>query len=64
MCVLQNLGNFGSELPELECSECDARFSICWQRYHSGAHAIYDEPKYCPFCGDEVEEIIWEEIDA
>lgn len=59
MCVLQNLGNFGSDLPELECSECDMRFSICWQR-----NLVYDEPQYCPFCGDEIEEIIWEEIDG
>lgn len=55
MCTLTNLGNMGDELPNLECDNCDMVFSVVWQR-----NPIYDEPEYCPFCGDEVEEIIWE----
>jgi hypothetical protein len=55
MCVLTNVGYFGCELPTLECSECDTRFSITWNR-----NPIYDQPRYCPFCGEEIEVIVWE----
>lgn len=58
MCILQNLGDMGGELPNLQCDSCDMVFSIIWNR-----NLIYDQPEYCPFCGDEVEEIIWEEED-
>jgi len=56
MCILTNMGNFGGDTPELECDNCDMRFSLVWNR-----NPVYTEPEYCPFCGDEVEEIIWEE---
>lgn len=56
MAMLTNLGTFGGELPTLQCSECDMRFSIVWDR-----NPIYDKPEYCPFCGDEIEAINWEE---
>ena len=45
----------GGELPNLECDNCDTIFSVVWHRTPD-----YDEPQYCPFCGEGVEEIIWE----
>jgi NAD-dependent SIR2 family protein deacetylase len=59
MCVLTNVGEFGGDLPTLECSECDTRFSIVWNR-----NLVYDQPQYCPFCGDYVNDIEWECDDA
>lgn len=56
MSILTNLGNFGTDLPNLQCNNCDMIFSIVWNR-----NPIYDQPEYCPFCGDEVEEIVSEE---
>lgn len=47
------LSNDGSELPESHCSGCDMRFNLCWHR-----NPIYNEPEYCPFCGEEIEEVI------
>jgi len=41
------------DIPESHCSECDMRFNLCWNR-----NPIYDEPKHCPFCGEEIEEVI------
>jgi uncharacterized paraquat-inducible protein A len=58
MCILQNLGNMGNDTPHLQCDGCDMVFSIYWTR-----NLIYDQPEYCPFCGDEIEEIIWDEKD-
>jgi uncharacterized paraquat-inducible protein A len=41
------------DIPESHCSECDMRFNLCWNR-----NPFYDEPKHCPFCGEEIEEVI------
>lgn len=57
MCVvLRNIGTLGGELPTLECDGCDMRFSIVWDR-----NPVYEQPEHCPFCGEEVVEIVWEE---
>jgi len=55
MCTLTNLGNMGGELPNLECDNCDTIFSVVWHRTPD-----YDDIQYCPFCGEGVEEIVWE----
>lgn len=48
----------GLDIPDTICSECEMVFNICWNR-----NLIYDRVEYCPFCGDEVEEIIHEDED-
>lgn len=41
------------DIPESHCDNCDMRFYLCWNR-----NSVYDKPEHCPFCGDEIEEII------
>lgn len=43
-----------TDIPELQCSECDVIFGIYWNRNGYTEHI-----DYCPFCGDGVEEIIY-----
>lgn len=43
----------GSDIPESQCSSCDMTFNICWNR-----NPVYNKVEFCPFCGDEIEEII------
>ena len=52
MCVI-TLRDAGMNLPESHCSECDMRFNLCWNR-----NPLYDQPQYCPFCGDAIEDIV------
>jgi hypothetical protein len=42
-----------------KCDECNREFILFWQRQFPG-----DAPRYCPFCGDDVEDIIDEVEDA
>lgn len=51
MCVI-TLTDAGMEIPESHCSSCDMRFNLSWNR-----NPIYQEPEYCPFCGEEIEEV-------
>lgn len=37
------------ENNEVKCTECDAVFTIIWQRTY-----MIRRVEYCPFCGDEV----------
>lgn len=46
----------GLDIPESHCSECDMRFNLCWN-----ANPVYKSPEYCPFCGVEIEEIVYED---
>lgn len=41
------------DIPDMECSECGAVFNLCWNR-----NPLFDGPEYCPFCGEEVEDIV------
>lgn len=54
MCIL-TMREAGSDIPESHCSECGMRFNLCWN-----VNPVYNRPEYCPFCGDEIEEIIYE----
>ena len=58
MTTLTNIGSFGGELPTLKCSACDVQFNLCWNRQPG-----IDGPEFCPFCGQDVDEINWEEPD-
>jgi uncharacterized Zn-finger protein len=40
-----------SDLPEVVCPECDARFAVIWNR----SWETDGGPLYCPFCGEEFE---------
>ena len=51
MTVLIDHGTCGGELPEYECEECGARYSLVWHR--DPAFPTFD---YCPFCGDAIED--------
>ena len=42
----------GFELPDNQCSECDMRFNIAW-----GRNPVYEDIEFCPFCGEEIDEI-------
>lgn len=45
---------FGDERePELECDGCDMMFTLTWHR-----NPVYLGIEFCPFCGEEVEEIL------
>ena len=50
MTILRLTGDFNN--PELTCDSCDANFHLYWQR-----SLIHTKVMYCPFCGDEVEEV-------
>lgn len=39
-----------TDLPEVICPGCDARFTVIWTRRYEG-----DEPEFCPMCGDEMD---------
>lgn len=39
-----------SDLPEVQCSECDVIFSVVWRR-----DGITTGIEFCPFCGSEIE---------
>lgn len=43
------------ELPEIECPECEFRFSVIW---HNNAEAIAGlrQVCFCPRCGEELPE--------
>ena len=51
MCVI-TLTDRGMDIPESHCSGCDMRFNLCWNR-----NPVYEKPEYCPFCGEEIEEV-------
>jgi hypothetical protein len=51
MAVIKLTGDYND--PWSECSSCDMRFQLIWQR-----NAVYSGPEFCPFCGEEVEETI------
>ena len=53
MAVIKLTGDYDD--PWSECSSCDMRFQLFWQRTPA-----YDHPEYCPFCGDEVTETVGE----
>jgi hypothetical protein len=50
--VVITIRECGTDIPESHCSGCDMRFHLCWNR-----NPIYDGPEYCPFCGEEIEEV-------
>lgn len=52
MCVI-TISDCGMDIPESHCDSCDMRFNLCWN-----GNPVYDKPEYCPFCGDEIEEVI------
>lgn len=56
MCILTDLGTQGGDMPVLLCDSCDMQFSVVWNR-----SPVYSSIEYCPFCGEEVEEIVDEE---
>jgi Zn finger protein HypA/HybF involved in hydrogenase expression len=37
------------ELPEIQCMDCDAIFTVIWNR----SLETEGGPQYCPFCGAE-----------
>jgi hypothetical protein len=47
------LSDGGMDTPESHCSECEMFFNLSWNR-----NPIYQEPQCCPFCGEEIDEII------
>lgn len=47
MAVLTNVGD-----DEVQCSECDVVYAVIFQR-----NVVYDRVEYCPFCGDEIEDV-------
>lgn len=42
-------GDSEDELPDVQCSECDAVFTVIWNRSPLITHGV----EYCPFCGVE-----------
>lgn len=40
---------------EYTCDSCEMTFTMYWNR-----NPIYDRIEYCPFCGAEIEEIIFQ----
>jgi len=56
MATLTNRGNFGTDRPHLQCDECEMIFSITWN-----PHPVFDTPEFCPFCGEDADEIVWTE---
>jgi len=52
MCVI-TISDCGIDIPQSHCDSCDMRFNLCWNR-----NSVYDKPEYCPFCGEEIEEVI------
>lgn len=48
---MANLIIIGEE--ETECDQCNAIFTLYWRR-----SPLIDKVEYCPFCGDDIEEII------
>lgn len=51
MCLI-TVTDCGMDIPESHCSGCDMRFNLCWNR-----NPVYDKPEFCPFCGEEIEEV-------
>lgn len=51
MCVMTLIGDYND--PEIQCDGCEVIFNLFWQR-----DGIHDRINYCPFCGDDVEEIV------
>lgn len=51
MTTMRLVGEFNQ--PEMQCDDCDVRFTLYWQR-----DGIHDKVEYCPFCGEEVEEVV------
>jgi len=47
------LTDTGMDMPDWHCSNCDMHFGIMWPR-----NPIYDHPKYCPFCGEKIDEYV------
>ena len=39
----------------LYCTNCDSHFNLTWNK-----HEWISQVDYCPFCGEEVEEIIYD----
>ena len=50
MCIITLFGDFNN--PELKCDSCDMIFILYFHK-----NLIYQKIEYCPFCGDEVEEV-------
>ena len=47
------ISDTGMDIPNSHCDQCDINFGLIWQR-----NPVYDGIQFCPFCGEEVEEII------
>lgn len=48
---MAKLLNFSPD-GEVQCDACDAIFTLHWQR-----RIDIDRVEYCPFCGDDIEEL-------
>ena len=57
MCTI-TIRDCGMDIPESHCDGCDTRFYLYWNR-----NLVYDKPEYCPFCGEEIEQVIDETTD-
>lgn len=51
MATMRLVGDYNE--PEMQCDECDMRFTLFWQRT-----PLHDKIEYCPFCGVEVDEVV------
>lgn len=39
---------------EFTCDSCEVVFTLYWNR-----NPVYTRIEYCPFCGEEIEEVIY-----
>ena len=59
MSVIITITDTGMDAPNSHCDGCDMNFMLIWER-----NPVYDGPEYCPFCGEEIEEIVTEQNDV
>ncbi len=52
MTKMRCTGDFND--PWLECDDCGVSFQLVYNRSVETMHGI----QYCPFCGDDVEEVV------
>ena len=57
MCQI-TVRDAGNDIPESHCDNCEMRFFIAWNR-----NPVYESIEFCPFCGDDVNEVV-DEVDG